>query len=160
MTRELRKKKTKGLILANGGVLTHEHAIVLSSEPRTDDKSYPEAPPLPHDMDDVVGPPIQSRPEGSAYIEVRLLSFRYGTIVSTKHDQTYTVDWGRDGQPKLGHVVARLTASGQRFLANHGDQETLNFLASTEHEPIGKTGTVRSGTDGKNNFFISVGPKL
>ena len=76
MTRQLRSKKgerTTGLILANGGVLTYQHAVCLSSSPRKDGSPYPSANPLPAGP-----PPLESSPaikaeaEGLATIEVRL----------------------------------------------------------------------------------------
>jgi hypothetical protein len=77
MTRQLRSKKEKkiatGLILANGGVLTYQHVVCLSSSPRRDGSSYPSANPLP------AGPPaledsvrVMVEAEGLATIEVRL----------------------------------------------------------------------------------------
>jgi hypothetical protein len=76
MTRQLRSKKDKkttGLILANGGVLTYQHVVCLSSSPRKDASPYPSANPLPAGP-----PPLESSPaikaeaEGLATIEVRL----------------------------------------------------------------------------------------
>ena len=74
--------------------------------------------------------------------------------------QTYTVEFNRDGTPSRGHVVGRLKASGHRFLANHGDAETLRQLASHVTEPIGRSGWVEtevetegeSGKKGRNLF--------
>jgi hypothetical protein len=81
MTRQLRcsrkkNKTTTGLILANGGVLTYQHVVCLSSSPKRDGSSYPSANPLP------AGPPplesspaIEAEAEGLATIEVRLHSY-------------------------------------------------------------------------------------
>jgi hypothetical protein len=48
-------------------------------------------------------------------------------------------------------VVGRLKSTGHRFVANHGDDQTLNELVSGTDEKIGRAGTVRS--DGKRNLF-------
>jgi hypothetical protein len=79
MTRQLRKrdKGQKGLILANGGVLTYQHALCLSSEPRPDGKTYQESSPLPSLVD--IPPPnlVESVGAGmwKAVIEVGLITF-------------------------------------------------------------------------------------
>ena len=71
MTRELRNgKNRKGLILANGGVLTYQHAICLSKTPRRDGSVYPEKDPLPFHIVDVPVPAISAEAEGEAVIEV------------------------------------------------------------------------------------------
>lgn len=67
--------------------------------------------------------------------------------------QTYTVDFNRDGTPKLGHVVGKLKSSGHRFLANHGDDETLKQLASSDKEPIGREGFVQKDKQEARNVF-------
>ena len=79
MTRQLRSSKKKmkpttGLILANGGVLTYQHVVCLSSHPRKDGSAYPSVNPLP------AGPPrledaprVQVEAEGVATIEVSSL---------------------------------------------------------------------------------------
>lgn len=75
MTRELRKsggKAKNGLVLANGGVVTHEHVVCLSNGPRKDGRPYPERNPLPHLVEDVFCPPVDERAEGEAVVEVRL----------------------------------------------------------------------------------------
>lgn len=72
MTRELRKGNAKhGLVLANGGVLTHQHVVCLSARPRKDGSSYPEKNPLPHLIEDIFCPPVGGKAEGEAVVEVR-----------------------------------------------------------------------------------------
>jgi hypothetical protein len=79
MTRQLRKrgKGQNGLILANGGVLTYQHVLCLSSEPRTDGKTYQESNPLPSLVD--IAPPklVESVRDGmwKAVIEVGWIIF-------------------------------------------------------------------------------------
>ena len=71
MVRELRSGKGhNGLILANGGVLTSQHAICLSSRPRQDGSTYPDRNPLPCHITDVPVPSISAQAEGEAIIEV------------------------------------------------------------------------------------------
>lgn len=71
MTRELRKRNaTHGLVLANGGVATHQHVVCLSTKPRKDGCPYPEKNPLPHLVEDVFCPPVDARAEGEAIVEV------------------------------------------------------------------------------------------
>jgi len=89
MTRQLRsskkaKKAATGLILANGGVLTYQHAVCLSSHPRKDNSAYPSANPLP------AGPPrlqdaprVQAEAEGVGIIEVRCNSIHPTVVVAS-----------------------------------------------------------------------------
>lgn len=74
--------------------------------------------------------------------------------------QTYTVEFNRDGNPKKGFVIGRLKASGERFVANEADQNSLVQLASSEKEQVGRRGWVSSGSDGRNVFSFDVGEKL
>lgn len=70
MTRELRNRKyTNGLILANGGMLTHQYVVCLSAQPRTDGNTYPEKNPLPPVVQDAA-PPFAEDANGPATIEV------------------------------------------------------------------------------------------
>lgn len=81
MTRQLRHSHSpsrsgaeavNGLILANGGVATYQHVLILSRNPRpADSPFYPTHNPLPEILIDLPGPPsIAERPEGEAVIEV------------------------------------------------------------------------------------------
>ncbi|TWU70895.1 hypothetical protein ED733_001662 [Metarhizium rileyi] len=142
MARGLRAKKhTTGLILANGGMLTHQHALCLSARPRGDGRTYPESNPLPELVNDH-SPLFIEAANGTAAIE------------------TYTIEYNRDGTPGTGLIVGRQRGTGRRFLANHGDDQTLSQLANTSTEHIGKFGTVRVGEDGRNLFFLDVKTKL
>lgn len=77
MVRELRKGNGQtGLILANGGVLTYQHVLCLSTRPRQDGSNYPGSNPLPRYITDLHVPAITAHAEGEAItIEVRSLSF-------------------------------------------------------------------------------------
>ncbi|KAL1865406.1 hypothetical protein Plec18167_009453 [Paecilomyces lecythidis] len=141
MVRELRQgNKQNGLVLANGGFMTHEHAIVLSSIPPRQFGF-----PLDQAHHDAVGKediPFQQRAEGEAVIE------------------TYTVEFDRKGRPSRGHVVGRLLKDQHRFIANHGDESTLAQLASTTVEPIGRKGRVSVSQDGRNLFTFETKANL
>jgi hypothetical protein len=162
MARKLRAGNgTTGLILANGGVLTYQHVIFLSSRPRADGQPYPSHNPLPSILETSTPPIIAETAEGDAIIEVR---FSYNCCNTSNADcvQTYTVDFNRNNEPTLGHVVGRLKSSEHRFLANHGDATTLKRLASRSEEPIGQSGYVRAsgGANGRNLFFLEAGSRL
>ncbi|KAI4722969.1 hypothetical protein E4T48_00743 [Aureobasidium sp. EXF-10727] len=145
MARKLRAGSgTHGLVLANGGVLTYQHVICLSSRPRTDSQHYPARNPLPPVLEDNTILTIDEVAEGEAIIE------------------TYTVDFDRKNEPSLGHIVGRLKSSGHRFIANHGDAATLKRLVSRSEEPIGKSGYVRTDGQGsgKNLFYLDASSRL
>ncbi|KAJ6260116.1 LOW QUALITY PROTEIN: hypothetical protein Dda_4337 [Drechslerella dactyloides] len=132
MTRQLRggSKRKNGLVLANGGVVTYQHVVCLSTQPRVDGSAYPDNP-LPKVIDDVPVPQIDELAEGEAVIE------------------TYTVSFDRAGRPETGYIVGRLSRSNARFIANHADERTLRALCSGVEEPIGKKGWVSCDADGK-----------
>lgn len=72
MTRKLRAGNgTNGLVLANGGVLTYQHVVCLSSQPRADGQAYPARNPLPSKLENDTVPMIDETAEGEAVIEVR-----------------------------------------------------------------------------------------
>ncbi|KAL4947582.1 hypothetical protein BDW69DRAFT_204240 [Aspergillus filifer] len=139
MTHALRAGKGRnGLVLANGGIMTYQHVVVMSVQPRRDGSPYPELPPLPELITDMDIPPIEAKPYGEAVLE------------------TYTVDYNRSGLPVRGHIVGRMMSNGHRFLANHADENTLKQLCSMKTEPIGRRGWVRNeslnGINGRNLF--------
>ena len=71
MTRQLRQGRGKtGLILANGGVVTYQAVVCLSSSPRRDGLPYPTAQPLPPVVSDVQTPTVDEQAEGDAIVEV------------------------------------------------------------------------------------------
>lgn len=70
MVRELREGKSKtGLVLANGGMVTYQYVVCLSSSPRK--SPYPERNPLPDILNENPVPSIDEKAEGEAIIEVR-----------------------------------------------------------------------------------------
>jgi acetyl-CoA acetyltransferase len=139
MTRQLREGKgTNGLILANGGVLSYQHVVVLSSNPRQ--SAYPSSPPLPEYCDKLPSSDFERTAEGDAIIE------------------TYTVDYTRKGKPRRGHVIGRLLKNNHRFVANNADEHTLTILADTSgKEVVGRKGRVIvSEEDAGRNLFSLV----
>ena len=156
MTRQLRKGNGKiGLVLANGGLVTYQAAICLSSSPRRDGLPYPDINPLPEIVADVQKPTVDEQAEGDAVIEVSILihlTMPRTFIVNTA--QTYTVEFNRDSSPLRGFVVGRLKSNGHRFIANHSDEATLKQLCSQNVEPIGRSGKVKTGQDGRNMFAL------
>jgi hypothetical protein len=70
MVRHLRDGKGhNGLILANGGTVTYQHVICLSSKPRAR-PSYPDANPLPESLEDESAPEVDKDATGNVVIEV------------------------------------------------------------------------------------------
>lgn len=68
MTRQLRNGQDRhGLVLANGGVLSYQHAVCLSSRPR--ESPYPDSSRIAADSTDA--PPVVEDASGPAVIEVR-----------------------------------------------------------------------------------------
>jgi hypothetical protein len=154
MTRQLRNGKGKGeskserrngLILANGGWVTYQHVICLSTMPRRQQGgagagaggAYPDTAPLPDRVTDVPVPPVDVKvDEGEQDAAI----------------ETYTVEFNRDNTPRQAYIVGRLKTNGHRFVANEGDMETLMQLSSTTEEQIGKVGRVWN--DGQRNRFV------
>lgn len=60
----------------------------------------------------------------------------------------------------MGLIVGKLQNTGERFLANHGDEGTLIQLASTEREQIGQSGNVHVGEDGRHLFVFDAKTRL
>ena len=56
--------------------------------------------------------------------------------------------------------MGRLKSNGHRFLANHGDECTLQQLSSGVNEQIGRKGLVRKGDEGRNLFSFEGYGKL
>lgn len=72
MVRELRNghHARNGLILANGGVLTYQHALCLSTRPRGNNPIYPPQDPLQTHVTDIPAPAVTATAEGEAVVEV------------------------------------------------------------------------------------------
>lgn len=91
MTRQLRQRKSagvdsNGLILANGGVMTYQHVVILSSGPRKDGTSYPSANALSANLPIDPVPTIEEEAKGEAIIEVSsILGFRRSNFTPIVH---------------------------------------------------------------------------
>ena len=125
----LRADPGTGLLFANGGYATHNHTIVLTSDPNPR-VSFPQDYDFQGEADAARGPVPELDKDylGPATIE------------------TYTVHYGRQGEPKLGTIVAR-TPEGKRTLAAvlPDDAATIAFLTDGRAEPVGTSGEVVSG---------------
>lgn len=92
MVRELRQGNGRyGLVLANGGSLTYQHVVCLSSQPRKDKSPYPTKNHLPDALTDITVPPIAAQVEGEAVIEVYSLHncknrILWHTLIMVKSD--------------------------------------------------------------------------
>ncbi|KAL6159911.1 hypothetical protein ACJBU6_02322 [Exserohilum turcicum] len=140
VTRRLRdsRGKKKAMVLCNGGVLSYQHVVILGNEPRPDDEAvYPDENPLPAKITDVAVPRVAVEPQGEAIVE------------------TYTVEFKRDGTPLRGYVVGRLKSTDERFLANHGDEDTLRHMASGVVEVVGKSGWVWPDAETKGRSLFA-----
>jgi acetyl-CoA C-acetyltransferase len=132
MVRKLRGGGRKGLLFANGGLATDNHALILHRDP-------PPAGTLPHDFDvqveaDAARGPIPRHVEdytGPGAIE------------------TYTVLYERDGRPRFGVIVGR-TPMGERFLAKVRPEDAagIAFLTDGAVEPVGTRGQAIAGPAG------------
>lgn len=132
MVERLRDGGGRGLLYANGGYATHNHAIVLTAH-------YNPAARFPQDFDfqaeaDAARGPIPELDEdytGPAAIE------------------SYTVHYARNGSPRMATIVAR-TPAGARTLAAVGgdDAATIGFLTDGRGEPVGVSGTIAPGPAG------------
>ena len=155
MVRKLRAGDGQnGLILANGGVLTYQHALCLSNRPRRDGCTYPDRNALSGHRTWTSVPTVTVKAEGEAMVEVSpscAFSDCY-CIYLIPIGQTYTVEFSRNGTPSKGFIVGRLTGSDHRFVANTGNAKTLEQLSNSNSEPIGRVGWVRSGDSGRNLF--------
>jgi acetyl-CoA C-acetyltransferase len=116
----------KGLLFANGGFATHNHAIVLGTVP------LPGAG-VPHEFD------LQAEADAARGAVPELVKNYAGPA----EVETYTVFYNRDGSAKAGVVVAR-TPEGMRTLVKvpAEDAETIDFLSDGQAEPVGTKGEV------------------
>jgi len=126
VTERLRAGGGTALVHGNGGYLTHQHTLVLGSEPH----DYV-GDPVPRDTA-VPGPPVVDSVDGE---EVTV--------------ETATVEYGRDGAPTQAFLVAR-TGSGARYGAAtaSGDVASAGALSLARGEMIGRT--VRATTKGEH----------
>ena len=120
-----------GLLFANGGFATHNHAIVLATSPLP---GAGEA----HDFD------CQAQAD-AARGDVPALVQDYAGPARV---ESYTVFYARDGSPRDGVVVAR-TPDGARTLAKvpGEDTATIAWLTDGAVQPVGTAGEVVADGD-------------
>lgn len=133
MVARLRAQSGTGLLFANGGYATHNHAVLLSSRP------FPAAR-FPHDFDcqaeaDALRGPIPTvddRREGSARLE------------------TYSLLYDRAGAADYGVLLCRRD-DGSRLVArvDGNDAALVTLLTDGAREPIGMEGMASVGSDGR-----------
>ncbi|UVO50953.1 acetyl-CoA acetyltransferase [Sphingomonas sp. SUN019] len=118
-----------GLLFANGGFATHNHAIVLATSPLP---GAGEA----HDFD------CQAEADAARGPVPELVKDYAGPATI----ETYTVFYARDGSAKGGVVVARTPEGGRTLAKVPGeDAATIAFLTNGAAEPVGSAGEVVGG---------------
>ena len=126
MVERLRKNPgSLGLVTANGWYLT-KHALALYSTTRPNSPfDLSDATALNAEIASLAHPIMDPKPEGKGVVD------------------TFTVIFGRDGQPEYGLVIGTLYNS-RRFVAHiKADRELLEKM--TREDPIGLRGTVVYG---------------
>ncbi len=115
-----------GLLYANGGYATHNHAIVLATHPLPGAGE-------PHDFD------VQAAADAARGAVPELVKDYDGPATI----ETYTVFYARDGSARGGVVVAR-TPAGQRTLAKvrADDLALMTWLTDGVAESVGHVGHV------------------
>ncbi|MFN2099928.1 acetyl-CoA acetyltransferase [Altererythrobacter sp. MF3-039] len=131
MVEKLRATGGQGLLFANGGYATHNHTILVSSDP-IEAASFPQDYDFQAEANSARGPVPELDKSYSGPAEI----------------ETYTVHYRRDGTPRMGTIVAR-TPQGKRTLAMvpPDDIKTIAFLTNGEAEPVGTNGSVVMGSD-------------
>ncbi|GAA3802809.1 acetyl-CoA acetyltransferase [Qipengyuania pelagi] len=135
MVERLRGRPGTGLLFANGGYATYNHTIILSSEPT--------GARFPQDYDYQAEADARRGP-------IPAIDEAYTGPVTL---ETYTVQYTRSGEVRMGTVVAR-TASGKRVLAciPAEDGETLATLTDGARDPVGLDGVIEAGADDLRRF--------
>lgn len=124
-----------GFVGANGGFLSKYAAGIYSTRPAP--FASCDSGPLQWELDAAPAPPFTRRAQGEGRVE------------------TYTVLYGRDGQPQHAVVIGRTSGEGTRFFActEPGDSSTLKRMVADE--PLGATVQVHPGSSegGEGNRF-------
>jgi len=136
MVRTIRAGAHHGLLLGNGDLVTKHHAMIVADH-APDAATFPVRYDVQTDADHRRGttPKVILAYDGPATME------------------TYTIRYLRSGEPEYGIAVCR-TPSGERFVARVPASDHLTITALTGgngpdwQEPIGRTGTARSGGAG------------
>jgi len=131
-----------GLVTANGGYISKHAAGIWSTEPVSSDRQWQREDPASYQprIDDLPRPPFTETPSGEGEIE------------------TWTVLFGRDGNPAGAVIIGRLGAhddpTATRFIAHAPDDPDL-LLSMTERDLVGAAGRIGQGTYGRNLFRVS-----
>ncbi len=132
LVRRLRERRGKlALLYGQGEYVTKHHALVLAScAPQTDQ--------LAADYS------VQAQADARRG-DVPQLVFDYSGTATL---ETFTIVYGRDGQPQFGTVIAR-TPGNQRLMARvaGNDTHTLAILTDPQTSPVGSVGMVAPGDD-------------
>ncbi|MGO8861108.1 MAG: acetyl-CoA acetyltransferase [Acidimicrobiales bacterium] len=131
MVQALRREGRNGLLFGNGGYCTHNHAIVISRIPPSEDllgKDY-------HYQAEANAARGALPPIGDDYM---------GPVTA----ETYTVSYDRAGDPSYG-VVISLAPDGTRVVAkvDPEDVATVAFLTDGKVEPVGSPGVTQKDGD-------------
>lgn len=124
-----------GLVTGNGWYVTKHSIGIYSTARPIDDFSREDPAVLQQEIDAVEHPSLNTKPSGTGAIE------------------TYTVLFGRNGEPERGLVIGRL-ADGQRFIADTTPDPSLLAWMVREN-PIGRSGVVTHGAT--TNLFDFAG---
>lgn len=139
MVRRLRTHPGQvGLLYGQGGYVNKHHALVISAVP-------PEEP-LALDYS------VQEKAESARAAVPELVEDYVGPATI----ETYTITYGRDGNPIEGMVILR-TPEDKRTMARvrADDAETIAFLQTTDRSIIGTEGRARVDAFGKPTWSIS-----
>lgn len=126
MVHRLRQGGKNGLLFANGGLASQNHAIVVSNQPMAG-ATFPQRFDIQAEVDALrpAAPALDKLYVGPATIE------------------TYTVFHDRAGQPTGGSILAR-TPNGDRVVARvlPDDEASIAFLTDGKAEPVGTQGEI------------------
>ncbi len=138
MAARLRGTARHGLLFANGGILTTNHAIILSGAP------LPAS--FPQDFD------VQSEADAARGVAPVIDEAHTGPVTV----ESWTVFFRRDGQPERGVVVAR-TPQGHRTLAEAPADDTALIAALTDGriDPVGQSGTIAADGEARRFAFAT-----
>lgn len=133
-----RGEGSAALLYGQGGLVTKHHAMVMGIEPPSGGYPVGDETSRQRRIDALEAPPLAAEPSGPGSIE------------------TYTVVYGRGGEPESGIVIGRLR-TGERFVANTraGDRAALDLMVRPDDGPIGREGKVETNADGQASFDIA-----
>jgi acetyl-CoA C-acetyltransferase len=123
----------KALVTGLGWFATKHSAGVYSAAPPTGDWNRTDPKVDQAEVEAMASPEVTDAPDGSATVE------------------TYTVGFGRDGEPEIGIVIGRLS-KGERFIANTPADRDL-LWSMTREEFIGTKGHATTDAATKQATF-------